>query len=452
MRSFLKIVVLGLVILIPLSASAGTLEDFTQAQKQYLAAGACMAAYSDRYGSLAIAAFEQEGWKIEPHMQTGNGADVKYILAWDTHSQPGRDSYVLAVAGAERTLDVKTFFRTRKVYFAGATMEEFAANAARKDVPAEVPKVHEGFNQAAQLLLSLESEQSHAKQPGKSIMLTSILLENPNTKVFLAGHSMGGAVVTLVAARLLDMGVRPEQIEVITFGAPSVGNDQFVQKYENKIPLTRIVVEGDPIPVALRRVFGGYRPLGGEIVWPVPDALKSYTQHDISVYLDIALTKYYPLKRQAINEGISPAPEPIPGRPRLYVAPIKNSLPKELKEEFVTMREGLLSQYDDILPGYILDTGTEYDETTTLKKAAAAGCDLLAVAEIQALRVQNEDNTYFVSLIQTVYRVEDGNIVSLENFGSSTKILTPMVALVLDARSMRADSAAWINAKQSITP
>jgi hypothetical protein len=452
MQSLLKIMVLGLVMLIfPLSASAGTREDFTQAQKQYLAAGACMAAYSDRYGSLAIAAFEQEGWKIEPHMQSGNGADVKYILAWDTNSQPGRDSYVLAVAGAERTLDVKTFFRTRKVYFAGTTLEEFAANAARKDVPAEVPKVHEGFNQSAQLLLSLESVQSHAEQSGKSIMLTSILLENPNTKVFLAGHSMGGAVVTLVAARLLDMGVRPEQIEVVTFGAPTVGNDLFVQKYENKIPLTRIVVEGDPIPITLRRVFGGYRPLGGEIVWPVPDALKSYTEHDISVYLDIALTKYYPLRRQAINEGIIPAAEPIPGRPRLYVAPIKNSLPKELQEEFMTMREGLLSQYDDISPGYILDPATEYDETT-LKKAAEAGCGLLAVAEIQALRMPKEDNTYFVSLIQTVYRVEDGEIVSLENFGSSTKILTPMVALVLDARSMRADSAAWINAKQNVSP
>ena len=447
MRFFIKTMIFMWVISMQLPVSASTLEEFTLAQKHYLAAGACMAAYSDRYGSLAVSAFEQEGWKVEPNMQTGDNVDVKYVFAWDTNSQPGRDTYVLAVAGAEKTLDVKVIFRTHKVYFAGSTMEEFTENAALKDMPADVPKVHQGFNQAAQLLLSLESAQSQGDQEGQSKLLTSILLENSNTKIFLAGHSMGGAVVTLVAARLLDMGVRPEQIELVTFGAPTVGNDIFVQKYESRIPLTRIVVAGDWVPVALRRVFGGYRSLGGAIVWPVPDELKSYEQHDISVYLDIALNKYYPLRRQAINEGIVPLTEPIQGKPRLCVAPIKNSLPKALQDEFIAMREGLLRQYEDILPGYILIPGDEYN-TETMKNAAAGGCDLLAVSEIEATLMQKEGNTYFVSLIQTVYRVEDGTVVSMENFGSNTKVLTPTVALILDVRSMRDGSAAWTAAKE----
>ena len=57
------------------------------------------------------------------------------------------------------------------------------------------------------------------------MLLTTLLQENPESKVDLAGHSLGGAAVTLLAARLTDLGVKSEQIEVITFGAPTAGSD-----------------------------------------------------------------------------------------------------------------------------------------------------------------------------------------------------------------------------------
>ena len=148
----------------------------------------------------------------------------------------------------------------------------------------------------------------------------------------------------LAAARLMDMGVRPEQIEVIALGSPTVGNEAFAQLFDNKMPLTRIVVAGDPVPQALRKVFGGYRHFGREIVWPLPETLKNYIPHEMPVYMDIALKRYYPVRRRAVTEGIISASAPIPGKPRLYVAPIKNSLPKALQEEFAFMREGLLEK------------------------------------------------------------------------------------------------------------
>ena len=445
MTFFIRIMIFGLVLLMPLRVSAGTLEDYKEAKKIYLATAACMAAYSNRTGGLVVAAFQQQGWKIEPYKQTSDNADAKFLLAWDTGSS-GWDSYLLSVAGTENARDAKVDLRARKVYFAGSTLEEFAANAARKDLPPDAARVHEGFNQVAQLVLSVETEQAQDEQAGTARRLTSILLEDKDDKVYLVGHSLGGAVVTLVAARLIDMGVRPEQLEVISLGAPTVGNEAFVQQYDNKFPLTRIIVSGDPIPQALRRVYGGYRHFGKEIVWTVPDALKPYIPHDIPVYLDIAVKKYYPVRRQAMDEGLIPVAEPIAGKPRLYVAPIKNSLPKELQGEFTFMREGLLEQYGDILPGFVLDPGKSFDETT-MKKAASAGCDLLAVPEIEAHKLQNDGSTYYVSLNQTVYRVTDGTVVGVGNYGSNTKVLTPMLAFLHDAGTMGDDSAAWIKEK-----
>ncbi len=212
-----------------------------------------------------MAAFEQEGWRVEPFKKTGEKADARYLLAWDSGSVSNKDVYLLAVAGTENIRDVKVDLRSRKVYFAGASLAEFEANAALKDVPGDVPRVHEGFNQAAQVLLSAGSAQSQEEQPAAMRLLREILPEEHEDTVYLTGHSLGGAVVTLVAARLLDMGVNPEQIEVITFGAPAVGNEEFVKKYDGKINLTRIVVEGDPVPYALRKVFGGYRHIGREV-------------------------------------------------------------------------------------------------------------------------------------------------------------------------------------------
>jgi len=441
-----KLLFLGLILLLPLQASASTLEEYTEARKIYLAAAASMAAYSNRPAGLVTEAFAQQGWKIVKREQVGSNADVQFIFAWDANSTPGKNHYLLAVAGTESKLDLKVDLRIRKVYFAGSTLEEFAANAARTDVPTDSPKVHEGFNQVAQILLSMETIQSQGEKTDKPKLMTSFLQENPADKVYLVGHSMGGAVVTLGAARLVDMGVRPEQIEVITLGAPTVGNEAFIQRYDGKFPLTRVIVEGDPVPLALRKVFGGYRHFGKALDWPASYTLQGYFKHDMTVYLDVALKKYYLARRKAIDEGLLPVAKPSPGKPRLYVAPLKNSLPAALQEEFAFMQEGLLEKYEQILPGLVMDSGKSHD-ATTLAKAAAARCELVVAPEIHAVKLQNEENAYYVSLIQAVYRVHDGKFVNLSTYGSSTKVLTPLEALLHDAGEMMAESAGWVDAK-----
>ena len=426
----------------PVSAATGTMAEYMEARKLYTAAGACMAAYSSRAGSLAVAAFEQEGWRIEPHRITGEKADSRFLLAWDSNSAFDRDLYILAVAGTENARDAKLDLRANKVYFAGKTLDEFTANAALKDLGPDVPRVHEGFNQAAQVLLTAQTVLANDDHPIASRLLSNILKEDRQDKVYLVGHSLGGAVVTLAAARLMDMGINAEQIEVITFGAPSVGNEAFQKMYDGKVRITRVVVPDDPVPVALRKVFGGYRHIGAEVRWTTPDPLKNYFGHDVPVYVDLAMRNYYSKRRQAINEGLLALPQPIAGKPRIYVAAIKNNLPSALKAEFPVMLEALWDEYESLSPGIVIDSG-EPSEQSNLEKAAAAGCDLLVVPEIQAVRVRDE-NTWYVSLNQTVIQVADSKIVNVGIYGSHTKTLTPLLALINDARTMRRESGVWI--------
>ena len=98
-----------------------------------------------------------------------------------------------------------------------------------------------------------------------------------------------------------------------------------------------------------------------------------------------------------------------------------------------------------MLPGNVVDTD-ENISLSNLEKARAAGCSLLVVPEIQAVRVR-EDNTYYVSLTQTVYRVSDGSVLNAGIFGSNTKTLTPLGALVHNARTMSKESLSWVEAK-----
>ena len=171
-----------------------------------------------------------------------------------------------------------------------------------------------------------------------------------------------------------------------------------------------------------------------------------YTPHDMALYLDGAMKKYLPLRRQVLNEGLIPAEEPIAGKPRLYVAPVKNSLPKDLQKEFPVMMDGLLEQYDDILPGFVLDQGTgNATASELLKKAAEAGCDLLAVTEIHGEKMQN--NQFYIALNQTIYRVSDGSTVSLGGYSSNTKVMTPLLAFMNDSYTMFKDSPQWAGAK-----
>jgi hypothetical protein len=429
-------------LLLPVAGHAGVLEDYEESHKIYLAATACMAAYSDRVGGFALDALRENGWQVESYAKTTSKADARFLLARKVQPDGNQPVFILAVVGTETVKDVLIDLLVDQVYFAGRTPEEFAANAERKDMPATAPKVHRGYNQFVQTALDAQGkdDKDTAKQ-----QLTAMLLEHHAGKIYLVGHSMGGAVVTLAGARLVSAGIQPEQIEIITFGAPAVGNAAFRQEFEPVLQLTRIITFGDPISEALQDVVGGYNQFGHKIIWDVPETA-TILPHEMTMYLDLAIKHYYWNRHQAIQAGLIPAPPdqtlPVADVPRVYVAPIKNHLSENLQEEFFYMKEALQDEYRRSFPGYVIDTAQ--DDGDVFKKAAAAGCQWVLVSEIQDSKIKTTQSGYYVSLEQSVYSVATGEIINFASYGSSSRTTTLLQALIHDSKNIRRDSHIWL--------
>ena len=424
MRRLTIVIYCIMALIAPGLGHAGSKEEYDRACKLYVAVGACMAAYSDRYGNLANHYMEQDGWKIDNYHQTDSGVDARFLVAKKQMSD-GQQMYVLAFVGTENTRDMKANLKVDKVYFAGSTIEEFAANAAKQGVSPAEPKVHRGFNEFVQAGLIAKTVDGN----GEAQYLTEILLANKDRKIYIVGHSRGGAAATITGARLISMGVRPEQIEVITFGAPAVGNEAFAAQIDSVLNLTRVVISGDPVTGVLQTLVGGYKQFGREILWEAPSTIDQ--PHLLPAYADLVIKNYYDKRQQAVQAGVVPAPRSSTGKlsgNMIYVAPLKNSLPASLAKEFWYMQQVLGDEYRKVLPMYIFG-----DETATgnlLRNAAASGARWLVVPEVEGYRARDEKNVYYITFFQMLYDVTNGSVVNYTSSSSGTFNIIPLEAFI----------------------
>lgn len=428
-KAILCILALLPLLLNPPVVQANAKADYQEAYKIALAAEASLAAYSDATAKLAYEYLEADGWEIEPFRRDSGRADARFFLAKKSFSGHA-PVYLLAIAGTETFKDFKVDLRMDKVYFSGKTPEEFEANA-HLTMPDTVPKVHLGFHQYVQAALAAKT----VDEDGSEKSLSDLLLDGKHRRVYLVGHSLGGAAATLGAVRLICMGVDPEQIEVITFGAPPVGNKAFGEQYGAGVNITRVVVNGDVVTGIMQKIAGGYQQVGREIRWK-SSASDDKEPHQIVEYLDLALKNLYDKRREAEKEGVVSVPVEnlAKDRPVAFVAPVKNSLTGLLDNEFPYMQQVLWDEYRRVLPGYIL--ARNVPATALREQAAARGCKWLIVPEIEGYRLKNAPQEYYVSLNQTVYDVATGDIVSAASFSTRTVNLTPLEALGHNARSM----------------
>ena len=77
-----KIIVFLLVLQMSFSigAEATPLEEYREAQSNYLEVAASLAAYNDRYGKMAFSALEQAGWEIHYFNIQAPSNDAKFIF------------------------------------------------------------------------------------------------------------------------------------------------------------------------------------------------------------------------------------------------------------------------------------------------------------------------------------------------------------------------------------
>jgi pimeloyl-ACP methyl ester carboxylesterase len=431
-RTVVCVIACLLLILAPIAACASPLKDYYAAQGIYTDALACMASYSNRLGKIAISRLAQEGWKAQYFDIKKKLADAKFLLLKKTDPASGHTTVLLAVTGTESEKDVKSDLKYQQVYYAGNTYADFAANAREKNINDNLPKVHKGFDQVTQIALTADI----LKGPGE-LTIADYLLAHPNHKLILTGHSLGGAVATLYGARLLSLGVRPEQVKVVTFGAPAVGNAAFAKLFQDKLDLTRIVVSGDQITSVLQDMIGGYVQFGHEIHWQAPDDIVMHPHH-IPVYLNAAIRNYYQNRRLAIQAGALSLPLQTSDQEasRVYVAPVQNELSPALQGEFFYMHELLWDEDRTLFPSYVLAAGNEKLKSS-LAKAKSDGCRWLAAAEIEAHPSKTEAGVFYITLNQTLYNVATGNIVNMYSFTDSSEHLTPLGAFLNDIRKWR---------------
>ncbi len=421
-------------LLIPDKCRAGLKEDYEQAYRLYVAAGACMAAYSDRYGQLANKYLEREGWLIERFERDGATVDSRFLFATKKENS-GRQTYILAFVGTETAKDMKANLKVDKVYFAGRSLEEFAASAAQQGVPPSEPKVHRGFHDFVQTGLSSMGQGTEEIANG----LAEMLLRNRESQLLIVGHSRGGAAAVIAGARLVCLGVRPEQIEIITFGAPAVGNAAFAAQYEPVLNLTRVVISGDQVTGVLQFAIWGYKQFGRELLWEMPADAKN--AHDMTGYADKAIKQFYDKRELVQKTGLVQLPEfrraEGLSRGAVYVAPLKNNLPDYLSKEYRYIKQALYDEYRTLLPEYVFDK--ESSPGHLLKKAADAGCKWLIVPEIGGHRLKEERDVYIIYLHQAVYDVTTGNVVKAAGFSTGTFHLTPLEAFIHVCKGMTYD-------------
>jgi len=451
--------ILGFCLLLPVSAKTGPAEDFQEARLLYLTAVASFASYPGADGDIAASVMRSDGWLTIPYIEKDANAQANFLLAWKG-GQAMPSTYLLAIAGTHNVEGMKLVFRAGKVYFAGTTIDEFAANADRKDnLSNQALLVHKGFHQYVQTTLATEVQPPAVETPGRK--LHELLLTHPDWKVYLTGHSSGGSAATLLGARLISLGVNPEQLKIVTFAAPAVGNEVFAKKYAPVLNLVRVVVAGDPIPEALQRIAGGFSQFGREVVWKI-DGHTIDEKHYPYIYLDCAIKYYYDKRLAAEREGVPAASVPAgtlakDGK-RLYIAAIKNDLPRHLTGEFKYMREVLLDQYRDSVPAYVIGGSglIDADQFETLRlEAAKAGCDRMVIAKIWGEKQEDPakysgglmskpDEAYDLVVIeQAVFRVSDGVLLDGRTYEKGSKYFTALGALLSAAVAMGSESAAW---------
>jgi hypothetical protein len=101
-------------------------------------------------------------------------------------------------------------------------------------------------------------EQQTSPRPKCQIILEKIrelFKDHPDYRLFIAGHSLGGALTTLMA---LEAGADeniPKPVTAITSGAPKVGNLEFLKAFEelekqNKLRCLQVTNDRDAVPLS----------------------------------------------------------------------------------------------------------------------------------------------------------------------------------------------------------
>ncbi len=393
--------------------------EMVPSERAYLCAWVSLASYDDRIGELARQELAAEGFVMEPLDET-SGRSRCYLMREDRPGYSPR--WLLSIRGTEDKEDVRTDIAFRKVPFAGETPDQFSANAARSRMTSKEPLVHQGFNAFCQRAFFTAEDGS--RPLGEQ--LADMLKADPGARLCLTGHSLGGAVAVLLAARLMAMGVPAEQLAVVTFGSPAVGNAAFAETYR-AMPLERIVMAGDPMRGVLQLLNAGYIQFGEEIIYHQSRGHDRFA-HEMTAYLDAALRLYYD------DGGDLPTEDEDEEAPQVYLA-AEYAFPEVLAEDAFYCQLATTDFMRRQVPGlYVGEGGGTVEEI--IRRAQAAGCSHILRQRYEAVRDRNARSRLVITLTEGVLD-SDGNLLNGQQLLTSTGAMTPLLATLYDAAKGR---------------
>ena len=393
---------------------------------------ASSAAYAPDNG-IETVYLRSHGWELAPSRVTDGKTTVHFITA-KGRTTDGKPLYAIAFRGSSDKKDWTADFATGQVAYVGKTLEEsekiagflpggtkeLAAvkAAAEKAGVTTLPKVHRGFNSYADLTLRM------LLASGSYEFLEQFRREE-DAHLLLTGHSLGGAVATIAGQRLIDFGFAPERLQVITFGAPAVGNKAFKQMYGDRMNLIRVTNTQDPVPLVFQAVLRNYRQFGNEVRFRIPKTFNN-VNHVLNLYLDAGLKNYYDASDIAVKNGILQAEQDVrrstEDRPTvlLYVEgnqPEKKGSHTDVKAAMELLERFMLNEYKALFPNYVV-VRSPLDPYEAMRAHAA---DYLLLLKFHA-DTNQYDNSWFLTVEQTVSD-KNGNVLAA---GSASRRTSPL--------------------------
>ena len=403
---------------------AAAADEFEQAQLDYMSALAAMASYDDRLNLVVRSELEANGWTVRGFQLETDAADGRFFVV--SHEGPGQPIYLLAVPGTEKKKDIQVDMRFSKVLFAGQDPASFAEAVSQQQTTSRDPLVHKGFEQYTHTAFFTPGESGIV--PGQRIQQE--LLAAPGKKLYITGHSLGGAVAVLLAARLTAMGVPAKQLQVVTFGAPAVGNATFARQYGDALTVERIVMDRDPVNQLLQSISGGYAQFGKKVNWQRRDKAEHF-EHYMVVYLDAALRNYYDVcwrlgKRRedaALLRGTPPCQTAV------YVAPMNFSLDDEIRGDIPYMRAALQDMLAARIQRVVFGSGSRTSLAAACAEAKKQGCSYVLLEDFNGVRLKKERWNFRLTMEEMLYDTE-GRLLTMQTNSVDTSSMTPIEAML----------------------
>ena len=428
MRHALATLLLPLVLVLGLLCPARAMAATGEQELELLSSLVAMASYSDELSLLAREWLAETGWEFQSQTTATSLAQGRYHLV--TKEMPdGHRAVLLAFPGTENAKDAKVDLRTRSVPFGGSSVEEFRDVAQQDRHATSYPLVHKGFDDYTMTALFHEPVDLAGSGACETMgeHLAQELRAHPTEVLYLTGHSLGGAAAILTAARLSDMGVRPDQLRVITFGSPAVGNAAFARYYEKRMQLTRIVMDGDPVAAALQSLGTRYVQFGERVAWK-QDRSSARFEHAMVVYLDRALRLYF--SEDEVGDGDMLESRSLAARGGIFVAVPQLDLdPLVAGDDAADIRILQGAWQARYAPCTVQSDGQRgADMDVLIAEARAAQCRYAVRQHVSVKRSRDEADTVRVVLETSVYDAQ-GTFITVVSKSTTDRRMTPLEAV-----------------------